>query len=390
MSDRRLITDRLLKSLRPAPKSTRSEIWDSREPDFGLRISDREDRDPQRRGKAGKITFQLYARFQRDATPSRRSIGVYGAISLEEARRTAGEWKSLIAKGIDPAVIEAEAKAEAARAAALRSQNTVAAVADDWFAAKVRKERGCKDVERNFRTYFIAAWGDRPINEISRLDVKAIIDRKKSSAPQMARSLLIMVTRFFDWADDQETYGLTSSPCDRLKAKKLIGRRSARKRKLNDVEVFAFWRATQRMGHPFGSAYRLLLLTGLRLNEVVEMPWSEIENEDHAIIAASRMKSREEFAVEHLAPFSRMAQEVIASLPRPKGARFLFSFDGKRPMHMGTRAKRELDRRNPCRGRLPSYHPKHGVARYCPLVVATAALSPVQPVLQSGYEKVEQ
>jgi hypothetical protein len=67
MSDRRLITDRLLKSLRPAPKSTRSEIWDSREPGFGLRISDREDRDPQRRGKAGKITFQLYARFQREA-----------------------------------------------------------------------------------------------------------------------------------------------------------------------------------------------------------------------------------------------------------------------------------------------------------------------------------
>jgi Arm DNA-binding domain len=148
-----------------------------------LRISDRKDRDPQRRGEAGKITFQLYARFQRDAAPSRRSIGVYGAISLEKARRAAGEWKSLIAKGIDPAVVEAEAKAEAAQAAALRSQNTVAAVAEDWFAAKVRKERGGKDVERNFRTYFIAAWGDRPIHEITRVDVLTIINRKKGSAP---------------------------------------------------------------------------------------------------------------------------------------------------------------------------------------------------------------
>jgi hypothetical protein len=48
-----------------------------------------------------------------------------------------------------------------------------------------------------------------------------------------------------------------------------------RTRRLSDVEIFAFWR--ERMGHPFGSAYRLLLLTGLRLNEAIEMPWSEIE-----------------------------------------------------------------------------------------------------------------
>jgi hypothetical protein len=60
---------------------------------------------------------------------------------------------------------------EAARAAALGSQNTVAAVAEDWFAAKVRKERGGKDVERNFRTYCIAAWGDRQIHEITRINV---------------------------------------------------------------------------------------------------------------------------------------------------------------------------------------------------------------------------
>jgi hypothetical protein len=267
MSDRRL-----LKSQRPAPKSTRREIWDSREPGFGLRIFDREDRDPQRQGKAGKITFQLYARFQRDAAPSRRSIGVYGFISLEAARRTAGEWKSLIAMGIDPAVVEAEAKAEAARAAALRSQNTVAAVAEDWFAAKVRKERSDKDVERNFRTYFVAAWDERPINENSWLDVLKIITTKKRSAPQMARALLIAVSRFFNWTYDQEIYGLTSFL---LKTSKLIGSRSLRTRRLSDVEIFAFWR--ERMGHPFGSAYRRLLLTGLRLNEAIEMPWSEIE-----------------------------------------------------------------------------------------------------------------
>jgi hypothetical protein len=59
-------------------------------------------------------------------------------------------------------------------------------VAEDWFAAKMWKERGGKDVERNFRTYCIAAWGDRQIYEITRIDVLMIINRKKDSAPQIA------------------------------------------------------------------------------------------------------------------------------------------------------------------------------------------------------------
>src|SRR5215510_10254312 len=104
MSDRRLITDRLLKSLPPAPKGTRTEIWDSRVSGFGLRVSDRRDPDPQRRGKAAKVTFILFARFQVGAAPTRRVIGTYPAISLDEARQTAGEWRSIVAKGIDPAV----------------------------------------------------------------------------------------------------------------------------------------------------------------------------------------------------------------------------------------------------------------------------------------------
>src|SRR5262245_30519691 len=57
-SDRRLITDHLLKSLRSAPKSTRSDIWIAASQDSAC-APDREDRDPQRRGKAGTFTFQV-------------------------------------------------------------------------------------------------------------------------------------------------------------------------------------------------------------------------------------------------------------------------------------------------------------------------------------------
>ena len=216
MADRKLITDRFLKSLPPAPRGQRVEVFDARVPGFGIRISDTKDVDPARRGKAGKISFMLYARFSAGTAPTRRVIGTYGAITLEEARRTAGEWRSLIDKGIDPAVVEAEAREKAAREAALRIRHSFANVAEAFIIDKLSQERSGKVVERDFRTIFVAAWRDRPISEITKFDVLEIINAKKRTAPQMARALLILIRRFFNWAVDQHVYGLTASPCDRL------------------------------------------------------------------------------------------------------------------------------------------------------------------------------
>ena len=71
----------------------------------------------QRQVAQGAATFVLYARFAPGAAPARRTIGIYGgdAMRLEDARRIAGEWRSQIARGIDPAVIEAERRAAEAR-----------------------------------------------------------------------------------------------------------------------------------------------------------------------------------------------------------------------------------------------------------------------------------
>src|SRR4051812_4502160 len=106
MTDRRLLTDRFLRSRPPAPRGQRVEVYDARLPGFGIRISDAED--PARRGKAGRISFILYARFAAGAAPTRRVLGVYPTITLQDARRIAGEWRSMVARGVDPGVIEDE------------------------------------------------------------------------------------------------------------------------------------------------------------------------------------------------------------------------------------------------------------------------------------------
>ena len=78
---------------------------------------------------------------------------------LEEARRTAGEWRSLIDKGIDPAVVEAEAREKAAREAALRIRHSFANVAEAFITDKLSQERSGKVVERDFRIHLRRGMG---------------------------------------------------------------------------------------------------------------------------------------------------------------------------------------------------------------------------------------
>ena len=347
MADKIKITDRYLRSLRPAPAGTRIEVWDSTGvPGFGIRIHDTEDTNPARRGKAGRIAFVLYARFKRGEASTRRTIGTYGAVTLEDARRTAGEWRSSINKGVDPAVVEAEAREKAARERALRIRHSFGSAAEAFITDKLKGERRGAIAERDFRANFVAIWRERPIAEITKFDVLEVVNAKKrSGAPQMARALLVLIRRFFNWCLDQHTFGLDRSPCDRLQPNKLIGAVPKRNRRLSEAELFAFWRATGRMGYPTGPVYRMLLLTGLRLNEAARMSWPEVQG-DVIVIPPERMKSKDGKALEHLVPITAAIHEVIAALSRIKGAKYLFSLSGgKRPVSLTGPLKRDLDAR---------------------------------------------
>ena len=347
MAAKTFLTDRFLRALPPAPSGQRVEIWDTRVPGFGIRISDTKDAHPSRRGRAGRITFVLYTRFGPGAAPTRRAIGVYGpdGMSLEQARGIAGEWRSQVARGIDPAVIEAERRAAEARERALRVKHSFTTVAEAFIADKLAKERNGNVAERNLRNTFIPAWAERPVGDITALDVLEIINTKKATAPKMAGAQLTLLKRFFNWVVDAQVYGLTASPCDRLKMKAVAGEMRSRDRRLNDNEVFALWRATGRMGYPVGSVYRTLLLTGLRLKEAAEIAWPEV-GADTITIPASRMKGREGKAVEHSVPITSALREVIASLPRIKNGKYIFSFKaGASPVTMTAQMKVDLDRR---------------------------------------------
>src|SRR5262245_3830376 len=106
--ERKYLTDRALKALALAKPGTRYQLWDTKVPGCGVRVAD--DIDSSRPGKAGHIGFVLYTRFPGSPHPSRRALGRYEMLTLEQARAKAAEWRELARKGIDPAVVEKEAR----------------------------------------------------------------------------------------------------------------------------------------------------------------------------------------------------------------------------------------------------------------------------------------
>jgi integrase len=325
---KRTLTDRGIRSLKPAKPGKRYDVMDAIVPGAGVRVTD----------KATK-TFNLIARFPGSKNPVRRELGKYGELSLEQARAKARAWLALIAKGIDP-----REEAERQRHAEQRKRaNSFASVADDFIRDKLPAERKGKEVARDIYRDLIPAWGARPITEITPHDVRTVIRAVKDRGPYQAHNTLGHVRRLFSWAIDQGAYALETSPCDRLKPKAIIGERRPRSRTLSNDELVAFWRATARLPYPYGPLGRMLLLTGQRHREVASARWAEINLADKLwSIGEERFKSD---AV-HMVPLSDSVIALLTTLPRFRSGDHVFTTThGKLPTKIFHKVKGQIDAR---------------------------------------------
>lgn len=325
----RALTDRKLQSLRnkPAAAGKTYDVADGDVPGLMVRVM-----------PSGARTFVLVARFPGKTNPTRRSLGSYGELTLEEAREKARTWRGLLRKGIDPQIEEDQKKQAELR----RQKNNFCAVAEEFIKRHSSKTRKAAVIERELRREFIGSWGDRPITDITQHDVVAVIDEVVDrGAPYQAHNLLGHVRTLFNWAIARGVYGLDRSPCDRLKPAAVIGKKLARKRVLTDPEIRALWNACDAIGYPYGPIFRLLLLTGQRKSEVAEASWPEF-NLDAKLwtIPAERMKAD----AAHVVPLTDEAIKVLRSVPRYKRGEHLFStMFGERPVSGFSKAKTRLD-----------------------------------------------
>ncbi len=212
-------------------------------------------------------------RYRFSGKPRVIDLGSYTNVSLADARRTAKTMRARVDLGFDPAGEKQERKREAiAKIEAEKNAITVAALADEYFAARImgwwkhpnivraRIERDIKPAIGKL------ALGDVRPKHIDAM-LKGIVNR---GAPTMANDVMRWTKRMFDYAVKREL--VENNPAAAFDPSDAGGKEEARTRWLSRDELaqlFAAMRTARGWAHENGLAVKLLLMLAVRKTELV-------------------------------------------------------------------------------------------------------------------------
>lgn len=331
------LTKAEINRLEPAAPGTEYIRWDSGSgavAGFGVRVTGPSTKHPE-----GAKSYLLKYRVGRGrGAPIRKpTLGkVTGAPGeLERARDRA---RKMADEGRDGTDHTAERQREAAERQE-REANNVEAVVARFLKRHVHKHNRpstAEVVERTFRAEVLPKWGSRPIADISRRDVLALLDGiMDRGAAYQANRTLAHVRKLFNWCVERDI--LKTNPAAGVSAP---GKEQSRDRVLEDEELRALWGAFGGLGFPFGPIFRLLMVTGQRRGEVGAMRWADVDTARKLwTLPADATKAGRV----HEVPLSDMAVEIIAAQSRQAGP-YVFGITGERPAAGFSHAKARAEK----------------------------------------------
>lgn len=310
-----------IKSLKP-PRSGRVEILDTVVPQLALRVT-----------PGGTKSFAVRTRIVGTGKQVRVTLGEFPSTSLEDARQGARDALNMAKRGISPTDVKQQEIADIR----VQSANTFGAAADLFIERYAKREnRQWRETQRIFDRYVKPSWGKRPLSDITKLDVVALLDSvEDSSGIYMANRTLAAVRKLFNWAMDERGL-IGATPIGRKMAR---AGEKPRTRHLDDAEIIAIWNAVDETPYPFGPFVKLLLVTGQRLNEVGGMRWDQV-NDDIWTLPASATKADRE----HTVPLSSLAIEVLHDIPQVGDSGLVFTTNDRTAISGFSKAKARLDK----------------------------------------------
>lgn len=203
-----------------------------------------------------------------------------------------------------------DARAEVGRikhgARSVKTTDVVRDLADDFYSTMIEGRRKDANLVRGYiNREIVPAIGGMKVRDVTSEDVMRVLK------PIVRRGKPVAANRCFDVIRLLFDYGmahgkLTANPCAPIRKRHVGGKEAPRERALSFAEIKTLLALVE--DKPEGPIYRLLLLTGLRLNELLRIERSMIEGYVLTLPAAL-MKAQREHKV-YLAP--SMAAEIRA------------------------------------------------------------------------------
>lgn len=320
-------TDRSIQTLKAQEK--RYIVWKESGEGLGVRISAK-----------GRKSFIFMYRF--DGRARMLTLGDYPKMSLSAANLAHSQAADDLKHGRDPGTAKVKGrKAE-------RDAETVKELASEYMEkwAKPRKRTWRKDhliIEKDI----LPEWQWRKAKDITRRDVSLILDKiLKREAPIQANRTLAVIRKMFNFAISRDI--APTNPCAGIGSPSPEVQRD---RVLTEGEIKVFWEKLEETDmHPnTRNAYKLMLLTGQRIGEVVSSRWTEVDLKNAWwVIPAGKSKNK----LQHRVPLNPQCLDVIediqgfspSSSKKPEERGYLFpSYRGDQHIN-GTVIARALKR----------------------------------------------
>ena len=284
----RTISKRTVDSLSVEDKDV--VFWDRDLPGFGIRVY-----------RSGSKVYVVQTRTK--GRSKRLTLGRHGVISADQARRKAAETIARIKSGEDP-----EGKSS--------KTVTVAELAARYLEEHV--EVHCKASTRKMyrsvvERFILPAYGHFAMDEVERQHI-ADLHLELRDIPYQANRALEIAGKLFNLAEEWKLR-TGANPCKFVRKY----REKKRERFLTDEEfrrlgdVLNEMEAKGRLPVYPAAAIRLLMLTGCRRNEIVELEWKNVD------LAAGELCLPDSKTGARLVPLSPPAARVLSELPRIKG-----------------------------------------------------------------------
>lgn len=315
------LTKKVIEDAQPGEKTL--ILWDAELKGFGLLLL-----------PSGIKTFIFQYRNQ--AKRSRRlTVGRYGALTVDDARKIVRETVVQIANGGDPVSVRRS----------YRDGPTMAKLLERYLAehsAVHNAPATFKDVTSVVSSHLVPRIGNIKVSDLSRSDASRLHSAMKET-PRRANYALAILSKALALAEIWGMRNENSNPCSSIKRY----REDHRTRFLTKDEVQRLgatlleaetvglpWRVTDRgkeskhLARPENqktlvswqvvAAVRLLLLTGARLSEILELQWVDIDTQNGTMKLPGRKGGKRE---PH--PVANAVIEIVNQLPREDKSKFV-------------------------------------------------------------------
>jgi integrase len=250
-----------------------------------------------------------YLRYDQAGRQKQHKIGRFEDISFAAAKKAAQRLRSEVVMGGDPGVRKA-----AAKAVPLYSELAVQHLAD----AKL-SQHSYDTTEGYMRLHILPKWGRMRLTEIDGRAVAHWLADKRAEglAPATVVKIKAIFGRSFELGARWGIPGCDRNPVRGIQSKPL---NNSRERFLSTEEAGRLIEAAEKSRNRLlAPVVGLLLLTGMRVSELLSTRWEHVDIERKTLFVPTSKTGRSRYV-----PLAKAAVKIIERLQRKEGAVFLF------------------------------------------------------------------